>query len=232
MTDNEGFEIDPDLETEEVANEVETEVEATPEPLENEGEKKQSRFGERIKELVDAKNEAKAEAEYWRNKANEKQTQDDQDYNLDDDIRATVRQELEAEQKRAQEIAAQSEFISHRDALSATLLDSGLDGAVKMVTDAHAPVSPAMIKASKGVPEIAKVYDYLGNNPIEAFQIAQMPEALAKDALSNISKKFVSAPISNAPPPVQGVKSTGTPKAGLRDDMPIDEWLKLRRAEL
>lgn len=94
----------------------------------------------------------------------------------------------------------------------------------------HVGIGEALVASDMG-PEV--LY-YLGKNPTEARQIAQFSPAAAAKAIGRIEARIEAQQKqqSKAPPPPRTVGGSSKAVAGLRDDLPVDEWLKQRNKEL
>lgn len=82
----------------------------------------------------------------------------------------------------------------------------------------------------------AKLLSYLGQDSHldEAARIAQLPPVQMARELTRLEFKLaqVSAkPVSKAPAPIKPIGATGATDSSLRDDLPMDEWLRRRAAE-
>lgn len=112
-----------------------------------------------------------------------------------------------------------------------------------LVTDPALPITPDMadyIRESDEGPEVAY---WLAKNPQEAARIAQMNGRDADRALARIEARLATPPpvtapvaqrpVTNAPPPppTVGTASSSGPK-GLRDDMPLKDWVRERNNQL
>lgn len=88
----------------------------------------------------------------------------------------------------------------------------------------------ATIKVSEVGPELVR---YLGQHPSELERLAQLVGVKAVRELTRLEAKVQAAPkASRAPEPVNPVKTRAAPANALRDDMPMDAWIKKRRQEV
>lgn len=125
------------------------------------------------------------------------------EYDPQPDITAEVERVLkEREQKAAQE-AAQKERLIKAQTLQAKLLESGLEGAVLLATDAKAPVTMEMVEALAVSEQAANIADHLGRNPAEVARIASLPPHLQGYELAKLESRLASQPrtTSALPPP-------------------------------
>lgn len=76
----------------------------------------------------------------------------------------------------------------------------------------------------------AKLLHHLGQDLDEAARIASLPPVQMARELTKLEYKLAQAPapkpVSKAPAPVKPIGSGGVTEAGLRDDLPIDEWMR------
>lgn len=190
--------------------------------------KDKNRVQKRISEIVTQRNAAEARAAEAEARAAELQAMiaaQNLDY-AQPDIRDLVRQE-------ARGLAEEQAYQAKVSTLTATLLESNLEGAVRLASgDQSIPFSQAMVEALAGVPEAPQVADYLAKNLTESWQISQMPKPVAAAAMAQIAAKFSASPVvaSKAPDPVSGIKAAGGAAQGLSDNLPIDEWMKRHNA--
>jgi hypothetical protein len=150
---------------------------------------------------------ARQEADYWRQQALRTQHAEPQDPAYDDyqqpDIAAEVERVLqEREQKTAHQNAQKAHADKAQD-LSAKLIESGLEGAILLVTDARAPVTMEMVDALTVSEHAAQIADHLGRNPQETARIASLPPHLQGYELAKLEGRLASQPrtTSALPPP-------------------------------
>lgn len=76
----------------------------------------------------------------------------------------------------------------------------------------------------------AKLIQHLGNDLDEAARIAALPPVQMARELTRLEYKLAQAPapkpVSKAPAPITPIGSGGVSAPGLRDDLPIDEWMR------
>lgn len=81
----------------------------------------------------------------------------------------------------------------------------------------------------------AKLISHLGNDMDEAARIAALPPVQMARELTRLEYKLGQAPapkpVSKAPAPVKPIGSGGSAESGLRDDLPIDEWMRRNGAK-
>ena len=119
-----------------------------------------------------------------------------------------------------------------------------LESALKEIPDLHdvletavdIPMPPAMREAIVESDVGPQVAYYLAQNPEEAMRIAGLSGLAVARAIGRIEAKLESSkaqpPKSNAPPPVQPVRASGTPSVGPSDKDDISTWIKKRNKEL
>jgi hypothetical protein len=82
----------------------------------------------------------------------------------------------------------------------------------------------------------AKLIHHLGGDLDEAARIAALPPVQMARELTRLEYKLAQAPapkpVSKAPAPITPIGSGGVNAPGLRDDLPIDEWMRRRNAAL
>lgn len=133
---------------------------------------------------------------------------------LQDTIAFNVRATL-AEERRAQQYAAvQNERVQRSQTVSEKLLQSGLEGAITLVTDSSARVTPEMVDALARSDDAPRLADHLGRNLAEAARIANLPPHLQGYELAKLESRLASQPrTTNAPPPPNPVGGRATSAA-------------------
>lgn len=193
----------------------------------------------RADQEAEARQRAERELEALRQQA--PQAQDYSQDGYDDDavpltkaqIAALVKAEVESREQEAARQSTQKAFGEKVESLRAKLLDSGLEGAVTAATGNGIRVTSAMINVLSANEQAPQVIDHLSRNPAEANRIADLPPELIGYELAGLSARLASQPkTTNAPEPPSTVGARGTPGTGLRDDMPIDDWMKAERARV
>lgn len=76
----------------------------------------------------------------------------------------------------------------------------------------------------------AKLINHLGNDLDEAARIAALPPVQMARELTKLEYKLAqpapAKPVSKAPAPINPIGSGGVNAPGLRDDLPMDEWMR------
>lgn len=93
---------------------------------------------------------------------------------------------------------------------------------------AGSPLHYALIEDEEG----HKMAYHLAKNPDDAERIGALPERAMLRELGKLSVKLAGKPSANKPPPIDPIGGRGNPGTALRDDIPIDEWMKRREAQL
>ena len=93
---------------------------------------------------------------------------------------------------------------------------------------AGSPLHYALIEDEEG----HKMAYHLAKNPDDAERIGALPERAMLRELGKLSVKLAAKPAANKPPPIDPIGGRGNPGTALRDDIPIDEWMKRREAQL
>jgi hypothetical protein len=246
---------------EQVEKEAE-EATTTEESADDSGEpsRKDKGVGKRINELTREKYEAKREADYWKQQAEraafERQQapapkvevtgepKPDQFESFEEYNRALVRFEAKVllEQERQSNQAAQAQYQQQQQqsawkereaAAREKLVD--YDATVYPMLDIPAVANnPYFAAALVDSPIGAEVLYHLGKNPTEAIRIASLNPAACAREIGKLEAKLESQSkkTSSAPPPPKPVHGGAKATSGLRDDIPVDEWLKRRNAEI
>jgi hypothetical protein len=227
-----------------VVDQVETpvvEAEAAETPPAEEPEKKPDRVAKRFSELSGQRDAARQEADYWRQQALARPAQAEPEADpaqigenpfSPDAIQAAVERALTEERRKDADRQAQTAAADKAKSLQAKLYESGLEGAVLIASGADIPFSQAMIDALAVSEQPAQIAHHLGTNPAEAARIAGLPPQLQGYELAKLEGRLASQPkTTGAPPPPSTVGTRGAPSTGLRDDMPIEDWVKTFRAQ-
>jgi len=80
----------------------------------------------------------------------------------------------------------------------------------------------------------AKLIHHLGTDLDEAARIAALPPVQMARELTKLEFKLaqpVAKPVSKAPAPITPIGAGGAADSGLRDDLPIDEWMRRNSAK-
>ena len=92
---------------------------------------------------------------------------------------------------------------------------------------------PDFIEAVTSLPNAADVYFHLGSNPDEAAHVLRLPPVKMAMELARLSAAVGKPkPASRASAPITPVGRSSTPSSDLTDDLPIDEWMKRRQAQV
>ena len=152
---------------------------------------------------------------------------DDDDETAEVDVTAAVRKVLETERQT-------QTYVQTVTSLQSKLMDSGLEGAMLVASgDPSVPFTKAMIEIAADMDNPAQVADYLGKNPAEARRIAGLPPHKMGLEMAKVEAKAKAPkPISQAPEPISGLKTTGSPSAGANDGQSINDWMKARTAQV
>jgi hypothetical protein len=219
-----------------------------PEPPKPSGKEK------RISELVWQREEARREAAYYKGLAEGKGgapqgaepaatdgPPKQEDFGTYDEyLRALTRHEIRTE------MAQERQKLTGE--LEARELQGGFEKRVEAVRAKHADfnevafandheVSPIMRDAILNTPNGAEIAYWLGQNHEESNRIARLSPNHQIFELGRISDRLAarqSAPkpqASAAPAPITPVKAGGKAVEGLREDLPIGEWMKRREKE-
>ncbi len=92
---------------------------------------------------------------------------------------------------------------------------------------------PDFLEAVTSLPNAADVYFHLGSNPDEAAHVLRLPPVKMAMELARLSAQIGKPkPASKASAPITPVGRGATPSSDLTDDMPIEEWMKRRQAQV
>lgn len=98
------------------------------------------------------------------------------------------------------------------------------------------PLPEHVADAALDTPDAAETLYYIGNNPLVALELAKLPPEQAAARVEEIGNQLATttATTTNAPPPISEPGSGATQGAPepLRDDLPMDEWVRRREAQL
>lgn len=141
---------------------------------------------------------------------------------------ALVERKFQEREQKATQQQAQDAQAKQTKTLQDKLYESGLEGAVLIASGADIPFTHAMIDALSVSEQAAQVADHLGRNPGEAARIAALAPQLQGYELAKLEGRLASQPkITNAPEPPSTVGARGAPASGLRDDLPIADWMRI-----
>jgi hypothetical protein len=222
--------------------------------------RKDKGVGKRINELTREKYEAKREADYWKQQAErvafERQTapaqkaeapgepKPEQFESFEEYNRALVRHEARVLIDQERQFEYQAKAQQQEQQVQATWKEREASAREKLV-DYDATVYPMLeypaiannpyfAAALIGSPQGAEVLYQLGKNPQEAIRIANLDPASCAREIGKLEAKLEgqSKKTSSAPPPPKPVQGGAKATTGLRDDIPVDEWLRRRNEEL
>lgn len=216
---------------------------------ERKGRRNRRTYDQRISQLTAQLREAKAELE--RAKVNSSQPDDKppkredfEDYEEYVEARAEYRA-VKAAEKRLQEAEAkraeadernqaerqQQAFVEARE----TTFDRGAelyDDFEEVAGNEDLTISETMAAAILSSKKGAELWYHLGKNPELAEDIAQMNDMQQIYELGRLEASLSSKKASAAPKPTKTVTPRGSTSNALKDDMPIDEWMKRRREQV
>jgi len=199
-------------------------------------------FQKRIKKLVKQKHElrerlerAEAELAKLKNPPSEEEFESDIDF-----INARIEHETEkrllerekAEAAKQVETLETEEQVAQRQAYHDVLrtgAEKHEDFTQKVLT---IPLPDYVAQAVMATDNPVEVFYHLGNNPLEAIEIAALSPEEAAERVKGI--KIATTTTTKAPPPVAEPAAPGgtATSAPLRDDLPMDEWIRRREASL
>ena len=224
MTD-EIIETIPEVEEvaqEETAKPIESEAEPVTEESEKEPEpekKPRKDLLSRVNQLTKQKNDALAEAEYWKNKASESEGS----------RRDLAEHEADRAQSKADSIGRDT-WQAKVESAKAEFSDYD-----EVVTKSKAHVEPHVANAVLESELGPKLFHYLAKNPSELEQLNDMTERGALKQIAKLEvmleqKKAPEVRTSKAPEPIKPVTSVRGVVAKNPQDMNIDEYTAWRRA--
>lgn len=224
--------------------------------------RKNKGVGKRINELTREKydamrraEDARREAEYWRQQATAPRQQTPADvkpsindyetfeeysealaeWKFDQKIKEREIVEYNRQQERtvAEKTTQQAKAWEERESKARQEIDDYDEVINPLLSDPkilHHPGIGEALAASEIGP---RILHYLGTNLSEAMAIAQMSPPAAAKAIGRIEAKLEaqSKPKSSAPTPPKPVKPAFKAE-GLRDELPVDEWLRERNRQL
>ena len=162
------------------------------------------------------------------------------DYEQYLDKRAEWRAEQLYTRKEAEQAARRAEEYRQREEYEADVRWSDSQTAARVkyndfdqVVYGDVSISPRMATAIRDSDDGAEVAYYLAKNVAEADRISQLSEMAQVKAIGAIEERLKERPPAKPPPkPVtRGRTSQTTAPTALRDDMSIDEWMKLRNRQ-
>lgn len=136
-------------------------------------------------------------------------------------------------QQRAREYAAQQRIdeAANRTYNAGKTKYQDFDLAVHGVR-AAGEITQQFVDAVTRLPNAEDVYYHLGKNPDAAAHLLSLdPVPMALELAQMSAKLGKPKPVSQAPAPTTPVGGSTQPQ-GLSDDLPIDEWMRRREAEL
>lgn len=227
-----------DTQAPEVQAQPELQPGAETEPQENKGKERLTmRFSEltaQKREAMETAERARQEADYWRNLATShpRQPEPEPQYGYDDqpDITAEVERVVTQREQRAAQDQAQKARAEKATNLQAKLIESGLEGAILLATDARAPVTMEMVEALAVSEQAALIADHLGRNPSESARIASLPPHLQGYELAKLESRLASLPKTTSalpPPSTVGARAVaGSDPSG----MSMEQYIAARSA--
>lgn len=187
----------------------------------------------RINELTRQKYERQAEANFYKKEAErlaQAQRTEEGTKQIDPaDLEPLI-------ESKAKEIAAQQAFnarcntVYEKGAQAFPDFDRALSN-LKMVGGLTKESLESIIESD--MPE--RVIHHLGSNLDEAARILELSPVAQARAIAKLEVKLSTPapkPVSKAPAPIEPVGGRQVTDTGLSDDLPIDEWLKRRNAQL
>lgn len=227
--------------TEQAANVETTSTEATPEQTQEQtpasesldAPKKEPWFQKRIGELTREKYEARREADEARQEAAQirehiaRQQQGDDTQQPIGNVQAFVQQEA------ARQVAEQR-FNEACNKVYASGKSEFQDFDTSVANLQLVGMGRDFLELTATSDAGAKLIHYLGTDLDEAARIASLPPLQMARELTKLEIKLSQVkpkPVSNAPAPISPIGSGGSTDGGLRDDLPIGEWLRRRNQE-
>jgi hypothetical protein len=144
-------------------------------------------------------------------------------------------------QTRAEQIAAekvlQKEFTNacNKLAAEATKIDKQFDKKVKVMGEDIGAIPSAMIGILEDLDNGGAILAHLVNNVDEAEEIYSLSLAKMSLRLSKLSEKLLTKPkkdISKVPAPNEPVSPSSKTSTVLRDNEPMEDWVKKRNAQV
>ncbi|WP_426111032.1 hypothetical protein [Massilia sp. PWRC2] len=207
--------------------------EETPEQKE-EAAKKEPWFQKRIGELTREKYEAKRQADATAQEARELREQiarfqaGDQSEANPNDVRSLVQQE-------AQKMVAEQSFNESCNRVHAQGVKEFPDFDAALANLHMVGMNRDFLELATTSDAGAKLLHYLGNDLDEAARITALsPVQMARELTKleyKLGQPVAAKPVSKAPAPVKPIGANGSTDTGLRDDLPLDEWLRRRNKE-
>lgn len=239
------------------SEQADTEGEAAAPSGEDATAKPKKGIQERINELTRqrhdekrAAEEARAEAEYWKSQAIQKEPESqapqptgkpqvDQYDSYEDYLEALsdykVEQRLSqgAEERQRQE--QEQHFAAQRDAFHKRAEKLEVDDFVEVVYNPSLTISEEMQRLAFESDKGPEILYHLGKNPAEAARIAVMSPAQAGRAIGMLEASLTLPPakhVSSAPPPITPITGGGEPPKVDPDKMTPDQWRDWRNEQL
>lgn len=242
----------------EAAAAPEVEPGETPEPEQPSAKPAEKPDGiqKRIDELTRRRHEAEREAAFWRGKAESgavkpSDTAPEAEAKPKQEAFASYEEYLEALTDWKLSERLQTERTRMHQESQAQTVAQGFDAQVKAAREKHADfdavvynedlrISETMRDAMIHTENGAALAYHLGQNPEEAARIANLPPMVQVMAMGRLQARLEAkaqptpaAPVpSNAPAPISPVKPSAPATTGLREDLPIGDWMRRRTAEL
>jgi hypothetical protein len=140
--------------------------------------------------------------------------------------------------ERASQLVAQKDLVSATDRVwqSGTKELQGFEQAVNNL--AMAGMDANFVQLAVESPDAHKVIHYLGQeaNLDEAARILHMSPVQQARELTRLEIKLsqppAPKPVSKAPEPIKPVGTGNATESGIRDDLPMEEWMRRRRESL
>lgn len=210
-----------------------TQEEVTEESAEEKA-KKEPWFQKRIGELTREKYEAKRQADATAQEARELRDQlariqaGEQSEANPNDVQSLVKQE-------AQKLVAEQTFNEACNRVHAAGVKEFPDFDTAIANLHMVGINRDFLELATTSDAGAKLLNYLGHDLDEAARITAMsPVQMARELTKleyKLNQPVAAKPVSKAPAPIKPVGANGSTDAGLRDDLPMDEWLRRRNKE-
>lgn len=148
-------------------------------------------------------------------------------------------QQMQHEMARRQQAMAQAQYAQAEMQQVAQVVNTGQTKYADFQQVVNQPglpdltqVDPMFKQALFRMPEAADIVYYLGKNPQEANRLMSMsvPEATAH--LGTLKAQISAQPKKPSQQPIPNVGGSGGFKPGLADDLPVDEWMRRRNAQV
>lgn len=147
----------------------------------------------------------------------------------------TVQDRLAQDRERVEREQAQHAQVSRQQRIE-RFLAAGEDANPGFTDAVMAPdleITSDTLEAALEVPNGAEVLSHLAKTPAELSRIASLSPAMQALEVGRVSERLNNARTTAAPEPVTPVTTAAsTPSNELRDDMPIEQWVKMRRKQV